>query len=57
EANMRSSNKTVNVENDNHGWQYVVNRRNDRGGLSNYRQGPSIFNYNRGGGMSGQRKR
>ncbi|GJV37474.1 retrovirus-related pol polyprotein from transposon TNT 1-94 [Tanacetum coccineum] len=57
EANMRSSNKTVNVENDNDGWQYVVNRRNRRGGLSNYRQGPSNFNYNRGGGMSGQRKR
>ncbi|GKE64742.1 zinc knuckle CX2CX4HX4C containing protein [Tanacetum coccineum] len=54
EANMSSTNKTVNVENDNDGWQNVVNRRNGRGGMSYYRQGSTNFNLNRGGGMSGR---
>ncbi|GJV35491.1 hypothetical protein Tco_1407968 [Tanacetum coccineum] len=54
EANMSSTNKTVNVENDSDGWQNVVNRRNGRGGMSYYRQGSTNFNHNRGGGMSGR---
>ncbi|GKA15430.1 hypothetical protein Tco_0695177 [Tanacetum coccineum] len=54
EANMSSTNKNVNVQNDNDGWQNVVNRRNGRGGMSYYRQGSTNFNHNRGGGMSGR---